>query len=111
MIGHQRQAITMADLAEENAQGDDVKEVAERIGDGPPLEEMTSLYSEWRRTRRRRPRRRRGSGQRPSGFLNETEMEILESTSGSRFDRLFLEEMVDHHPGAVAGGARRDRPG
>lgn len=76
--------------------------MAERIGDAPELEEMTSLYSQWGVEPKDAGR---GGGQAPDsghrGFLNETEMEILESASGTRFDRLFLERMIDHHRGAV----------
>jgi uncharacterized protein (DUF305 family) len=36
------------------------------------------------------------------GMLSDAEMETLRSATGTEFDRLYLEGMIQHHEGAIS---------
>jgi uncharacterized protein (DUF305 family) len=36
------------------------------------------------------------------GMLTESEIETLRNSTGATFDRLFIEEMIGHHEGAIS---------
>ncbi|MFW5420152.1 DUF305 domain-containing protein [Nocardiopsis sp. CNT-189] len=96
MIPHHEQALEMAELAEERS-GPEVGDLAERIekAQGPEIEQLTSLLEEW--------------GEDPGaemdhemdGMLSEEQLADLEAAEGDAFDELFLEQMIEHHEGAV----------
>jgi len=94
MIPHHQQAIEMSDLALERASNAEVLALAEQIkaAQAPEIETMSS----W-------PGVNAGahSGHMMDGMLTEEEMQQLRTSSGTQFDRLFLEGMIKHHQGAV----------
>ncbi|WP_017593531.1 DUF305 domain-containing protein [Nocardiopsis potens] len=96
MIPHHEQALEMAELAEDRS-GPEVGDLAERIekAQGPEIEQLTSMLEEW--------------GEDPEaemdhemdGMLTEEQLAELEAAEGDAFDELFLEQMIEHHEGAV----------
>ncbi|CAN5569296.1 hypothetical protein BH18ACT1_BH18ACT1_06750 [soil metagenome] len=42
-----------------------------------------------------------GEGMHGSGMMDEDQMADLEGASGAQFDQLFLEQMSEHHRGAI----------
>lgn len=105
MIVHHEGAIEMAELAVERAATNEVRTLAEGIAaaQGPEIERMTSWLETW------------GENPAPAGDMagmdhsgmdmggldQDAAMEELESLSGTKFDRRFLELMTEHHRGAV----------
>ena len=43
-----------------------------------------------------------GHGMSMDGMLTESEIETLRNSTGATFDRLFIEEMIGHHEGAIS---------
>jgi len=102
MIPHHQQAIDMSDLALERSTNADVRALAQQIRDAqaPEIEQM----EEWLDAAGA------GSsmggnmgdmGMGMGGMLSDDEMAALEDATGSEFDRLFLEGMIEHHEGAI----------
>lgn len=105
MIVHHEGAIEMAELAVERAATNEVRTLAEGIAatQGPEIERMTSWLETW------------GENPAPAGDMagmdhsgmdmggldQDAAMEELQSLSGTKFDRRFLELMTEHHRGAV----------
>ena len=98
-------AAKMAELAVERAATNEVRTLAEGIAatQGPEIERMTSWLETW------------GENPAPAGDMagmdhsgmdmggldQDAAMEELQSLSGTKFDRRFLELMTEHHRGAV----------
>jgi uncharacterized protein (DUF305 family) len=99
MIPHHQQAVDMSDLAIERTTDPDVRALAEQIRDAqaPEIELMESWLDE---AGSRMPRGQ-DMGMRMGGMLSEAEMTALENATGTEFDRLFLEGMIEHHEGAI----------
>jgi uncharacterized protein (DUF305 family) len=110
MVLHHRQALEMADLVPERGSSDEVGAAAERIEAAQAPEIL--LMAQWLTER---------SLDVPSptanpadydhgahghagmqGMLTEDELEELADAEGAAFDRLFLEDMIKHHEGAIA---------
>jgi uncharacterized protein (DUF305 family) len=100
MIPHHQQAIEMSDLALEKSSDPDILALAAEIkaAQGPEIEQMTTWLTQ--------------SGapvdggdhaghMNMGGMLTDAEMKRLTSSTGSEFDRLFLEGMIIHHEGAI----------
>lgn len=109
MIPHHAQALEMADLANERARSREVTSLARRIAgaQGPEIITMAAWLEQ-----RNIDVPREGedaedfdhsehghSGM--TGMLTPEQMTALAEAKGRRFDRLFLEGMIDHHQGAV----------
>lgn len=97
MIPHHEQAVEMADviLAEELID-ERVSTLAEQIkaAQGPEIELMESWLDDW------------GVGMGDmggmgDGMMSDTDMRALEDASGDEASRLFLEQMIVHHEGAI----------
>lgn len=109
MVPHHAQAIVMAELAEEHARSDRVRELAARIraAQGPEILMMAAWLEqrdmavptaaedpgEWDHSQHGH------NGM--VGMLTEAQMEKLERARGAAFDRLFLQAMIQHHQGAI----------
>lgn len=107
MIPHHAQAIEMSDvvLAKDGADPQ-VTELAQKIKDaqGPEIETMRSWLQAWGAevppTSGGVDHSAHGGGM--PGMMSEEEMAALKEASGSEATRLFLEQMVKHHEGAIA---------
>jgi uncharacterized protein (DUF305 family) len=97
MIAHHRQAIEMADLVLEKEGVDDrVINLALAIKEaqGPEISTMTTWLEAW--------------GQdimlgmdHGGGMMSDDDMAALEAATGAEATRLFLEQMIEHHQGAI----------
>jgi uncharacterized protein (DUF305 family) len=101
MIPHHEQAIEMSDLVLAAPDIDDrVRDLAQRIKDaqGPEIALMQSWLEEWGMGDVA------GMGDMPGmgdGMLSQEELEALGEASGPDAARLFLEQMIAHHEGAI----------
>lgn len=123
MISHHAQAIEMADLALTNTKNPDVLTLANKIkaAQSPEIEKLSGWLGDWGQTV---PSTASGSmdhdmsgmdGMMMDGMMSQADMDRLETSTGTEFDRLWLELMVQHHEGAVkmsksevAGGKNPD---
>jgi uncharacterized protein (DUF305 family) len=97
MIPHHQQAIVMSDLALKTSTNPDVLELAQQIkaAQAPEIEQMkgwlraagTSLMG--------------AHGMAMDGMLSDSEIATLKGSTGSTFDKLFLQGMIGHHEGAL----------
>lgn len=99
MLPHHEQAVEMSDtfIAKGDSVDSDVLALAETIKDeqGPEIEQLTTWLDDW--------------GQDTSasmdhsmdGMMSESDMTALEDAEGAEASRLFLEQMTEHHKGAV----------
>lgn len=101
MIAHHQQAIEMSDivLASDGIDAE-VAELAQQIkqAQGPEIEQMTLWFEQWDADM--------GShaehlAMGHAGILSEDELAELEAAQGDEAARLFLEQMIEHHEGAV----------
>lgn len=97
MIPHHRQAIEMSDviLAKDDID-EQVTALAEQIkaAQGPEIEQMESWLDDW------------GTGMGDmggmgDGMMSPADMQALEGATGDEASRLFLEQMIEHHQGAI----------
>ena len=126
MIVHHQGAIEMADLAPTRAGSQSVKDLAVRIkaAQGPEIEQMQGWLTTWGAAM---PSATNASssedttgmdmggmgsqGQMTSGgvttamsipgMMSDADMQQLTAASGTEFDRLFLQQMIVHHQGAL----------
>jgi uncharacterized protein (DUF305 family) len=108
MIGHHRQAIEMASLADGRAAGAAVKNLAAKIkaGQQPEINTMNGWLTAWGK-----PMPMPGmstdsgmSGMDSSampGLMSDSDMKTLAGATGAAFDKQFLTMMISHHEGAV----------
>ncbi|MGY1708574.1 DUF305 domain-containing protein [Geodermatophilus sp. SYSU D00758] len=112
MIPHHQQAIQMARLAEDQAEDPRVRDLAARIeaAQQPEIEQMSGWLDEWDVGMGHvdggmdGPDGDTGSGDTGSGMggtMSGQDMHALMTATGGEFDRLFLEQMIEHHVGAV----------
>lgn len=124
MIPHHAQAVEMADMALANTTNTDVLVLARQIkgAQSPEIAKMTNWLENWRQTV---PSTAMSSmsghdmtgmnGMMMDGMMSEADMDRLSTSTGTAFDRLWLELMIQHHEGAVkmaksevAGGRNPD---
>ena len=94
MIPHHEQAIEMSDLALQNSNNAEIRDLATKIrGEQAPEIELMKSWSD----------SHMGShmGHIMNGMLSDDEIRELEKARGIEFDRLFLEGMIKHHEGAI----------
>lgn len=99
MLPHHEQAVEMSDMfiAKGDTVDSDVLALAETIKDeqGPEIDQLTTWLDDW--------------GQDTSasmdhsmdGMMSESDMTALDDAEGAEASRLFLEQMTEHHKGAV----------
>lgn len=107
MIPHHEDAITMANLALEKSNREEIRQLAHNIieSQSKEIRQMKEWYKNW--YGRELPTGDQvmnvhgmGSGRMHMGMMgNETDMKRLENSSD--FDKMFIEEMVPHHQMAV----------
>ncbi|MDT0453403.1 DUF305 domain-containing protein [Streptomyces hesseae] len=106
MIPHHRQAIVMADMAQEHASSSDVKALAQKIkkAQTPEIETMTTWLKSWGE---QVPQGMGGMGHGNAsatpgmGMMSDHDMDQLKGATGNAFDTMFLTMMIKHHEGAV----------
>lgn len=124
MIPHHAQAVEMADMALANTTNPDVLALARQIkaAQSPEIQKMTGWLTSWGQPV---PSTAMGSmaghdmtgmdGMMMDGMMSQADMDRLSTSTGTAFDRLWLELMIQHHEGAVkmaknevAGGKNPD---
>jgi uncharacterized protein (DUF305 family) len=104
MIQHHRQAIEMADLADSRASSQEVKDLATKIkgAQDPEIKTMSSWLTAWGEEV---PADMSGMSHDMSssmpGMMSSDDMDKLKKASGTEFDKMFLDMMVQHHQGAI----------
>lgn len=101
MIPHHEQAIEMADLIlRKDGIDERVSELAQQIKDaqGPEIETMMSWLSAWGAPY---VDVQPGGMNHGDGMMSDDDMAALESATGAEASRLFLEQMTQHHQGAI----------
>lgn len=99
MIVHHAQALEMTDLVAERADDEDLHRLARRI-EISQIDEIDSMRR-WLESRGEPLPEEHGHGPSMPGMLTDAQMERLAGAEGARFDRLFLEGMIQHHEGAL----------
>ena len=103
MIPHHQQAIQMARLANGQAEDSRVIDLAGRIeaAQQPEIETLSGWLEDWDADTGRMDHRTGGMDGGMGGMMSEQDMHALRNATGAEFDRLFLEQMITHHEGAV----------
>ncbi|HUP52762.1 MAG TPA: serine hydrolase [Longimicrobiales bacterium] len=102
MIPHHAQALEMTALVAQRASGPAVRAMALRMQISQRDE--IALIEQWLRGRGHAISGSHGNGHATGlmpGMLTPEQMSALGGARGSRFDRLFLELMIQHHEGAI----------
>lgn len=109
MIVHHEQAIEMSSLAEDRADAEEVRALATRIGEAqqPEIDRMQQWLEAWGEDAADAATDMDHEGMdmgddNSMGMMSGEDMERLEAASGSEFDVMFLEMMIEHHRGAIA---------
>jgi len=99
MIPHHQQAIQMARMAAGQAEDPRVLDLAGRIeaAQQPEIETLSGWLEEWNSDSGHMDDGMGGMG----GMMSEQDMHALMNATGAEFDRLFLEQMIVHHEGAL----------
>ena len=97
MIPHHQQAIKMSDLAIKNSKNADVLKLAEQIKNAqtPEIAQMKG----WLTSAGASETMDHSMGM--GGMLSDSEINTLASSTGKKFDTLFLSGMIAHHEGAI----------
>ncbi|WP_030674413.1 DUF305 domain-containing protein [Streptomyces cellulosae] len=109
MIQHHRQAVTMANLAADRASSQEVKDLAAKIkgAQDPEIKTMSGWLTAWGEEvpedMSSMPGMDHDMSSMPDmpGMMSSEDMGKLDKASGTEFDKMFLEMMVQHHEGAV----------
>ncbi|SDF24579.1 Uncharacterized conserved protein, DUF305 family [Blastococcus aurantiacus] len=104
MVPHHKGAIEMAQLAAGRAADPRVLDLASRIeaAQGPEIDTLNGWLAEWgAATDSGMDHGSMDHESADSGHMGGMDMAALMDATGAEFDRLFLEEMVVHHRGAV----------
>jgi uncharacterized protein (DUF305 family) len=103
MIPHHQQAIQMARLAKGQAEDARVLDLADRIeaAQQPEIEMLSGWLKDWDAETGHMDDGMGGMDGGMSGMMSEQDMHLLMNATGAEFDRLFLEQMIAHHEGAV----------
>ncbi len=107
MIPHHEQALHMSELAAEHANSPDTKTIASTIKtkQEEEIKTMETLLHEWG------VKKETGHGAHGEGMLSEQELKELEEARGVEFDKLFLNEMIKHHKGAITMAEEAEHEG
>ena len=103
MIPHHAQALEMTALVGERTASEEMRRLAQRIE--LSQEDEITMMQEWLQARGQAVTEadaHHADGWEPMpGMLTPDQMAQLAAATGSAFDRLFLERMIEHHRGAV----------
>ncbi|GAA2887425.1 DUF305 domain-containing protein [Microbacterium esteraromaticum] len=106
MIPHHEQAVEMSDvLLDKDGADPRVVELAEQIkaAQGPEIDKMLSWLNDWgvEYDPESMSGMSHGSMDSGDGMMSEEDMTRLEDADPAEANRLFLEQMIQHHKGAV----------
>ena len=111
MIPHHAQAVQMSEMAVDNAESQEVKDLAADISAAqePEIEQMSAWLEAWGENVPDTSGGDMGGMDHGGmdgmedmpGMMSSDEMDELESASGSAFDEMFLSMMIEHHEGAI----------
>lgn len=103
MIAHHSQALDLAEIAATRATDRRVRTIAEAIdaGQGREILVMAAWLVEHDVPEPTVEDVEAMTAMGMPGMLTTTQLDDLATTSGARFDRQFLEDMIQHHQGAV----------
>ena len=97
MVPHHEQAIEMSDmLLAKDGVDPEVVDLAEQIkaAQGPEVEQMNEWLDEWGADMA-------GDMEHSDGMMSEADMEALADADGAAAGDLYLEQMIEHHEGAI----------
>ncbi|GAA2077046.1 DUF305 domain-containing protein [Aeromicrobium tamlense] len=100
MIPHHEQAIEMSDLIlAKDGIDPRVRALAEEIkqAQAPEIEQLRGWLADWDAPTADASH----GGGHGAGMMDEQDMAALEDAEGDRASRLFLEQMIEHHEGAI----------
>lgn len=100
MTAHHQQAIEMSDmLLAKTGVDDNVTQLAEKIkaAQQPEIDTMTGWLESWGQSADGMSGMDHGSG----GMMSDDDMVALEQADGAAAGKLFLEQMIQHHQGAI----------
>lgn len=102
MIPHHQQAVAMAQLVPSRTENPAVRALATAIegAQQPEIDQMTAQLKSWDQPTAM-PQAGGHGGHSMSGMMSDDQMDQLKSLSGSAFDRMWLQMMIEHHQGAV----------
>ena len=108
MIPHHAQAIVMSTMAKKQASDPELRQLAVDIqaAQGPEIKQMSGWLKAWGE---KVPSTDMGMGGMDDmgdmgnmpGMMTGRQMMNLDKSSGSRFDRMWLQMMIQHHEGAI----------
>lgn len=107
MIPHHKQAILMAQIAQERAASPDVKSLAADIeqAQDPEIQTMTDWLNAWGEEVPEDSSMpgvdHGGMSMDMPGMMSQEDIADMEAASGAAFDQMFLTMMIEHHEGAV----------
>ncbi|MDO9456749.1 DUF305 domain-containing protein [Nocardioides sp.] len=104
MVAHHSQALDLAELAPERAADPRVRRLAASIdaGQGREIVVMATWLVDHGQPEPTVESVAAMSSTGMPGMLDQSQLAALAATDGAAFDRRFLEDMVQHHQGAVA---------
>jgi uncharacterized protein (DUF305 family) len=98
MIPHHSQAVDMSEmLLSKSDISEDVRQLATDISaaQGPEIEQLSAMLDEWGEHQEAH------MGHSMDGMMSEEDMAALDAAKGAEAERLFLEQMIQHHGGAI----------
>lgn len=103
MVAHHSQALDLAELAATRASDPRVRAVAETIdaGQGREIVVMATWLVDHGQPEPTPDSVARMSAMGMPGMLTQDQLAALAATRGATFDRTFLQDMIQHHQGAV----------
>ena len=110
MIPHHQQAVEMAQMAEDRAESPELKQLASEIeaAQAPEIEQLTSWLRAWGEPTEMPSMSGMDhsstpgmSGSGMSGMMSDSDMRDLDQASAKDAGKLYLEQMIQHHEGAV----------
>jgi uncharacterized protein (DUF305 family) len=113
MMVHHSQALRMAGWAQTKAANRSVKAIAERIrvGQQPEINAMRTMLTQWGKPAPDLTHTEHSDHSGMPGMARPEQLAALERTSGTAFDRMFLQLMIRHHQGAVTMSLAQARTG
>ncbi|EFQ82013.1 hypothetical protein HMPREF0063_12855 [Aeromicrobium marinum DSM 15272] len=107
MIPHHRQAVEMAELAADRSTDPEILSLADEIiaAQDPEIAMMTGWLEQWGEDvpddMSGMSGMDHGGDMSMPGMMSAKQMSDLVDSTGPEFDRLFLEQMIEHHEGAL----------